>query len=57
MKVPTIKERLQDDWKGALKTKYNFNHNVLSTAKSAILLIEKTDGVTLEDYKVIEVLA
>lgn len=55
--MPTIKERLQDDWKSALKAKDKFKANVLSTAKSAILLIEKTDGVTLEDDKVIEVLA
>lgn len=55
--MPTIKERLQEDWKGALKAKDKFKVNVLSTAKSAILLIEKTDGVTLEDDKVIEVLA
>ena len=55
--MPTIKERLQEDWKGALKAKDKFKANVLSTAKSAILLIEKTDGVTLEDDKVIEILA
>ena len=55
--MPTVKERLQEDWKSALKAKDKFKANVLSTAKSAILLIEKTDGVTLEDDKVIEVLA
>ncbi len=55
--MPTIKERLQEDWKTALKAKDKFKASVLSTAKSAILLVEKTDGVTLEDDKVIEILA
>ena len=55
--MPTIKERLQEDWKDALKSKDKFRANVLSSAKSAILLVEKTDGVTLEDDKVIEILA
>lgn len=55
--MPTIKERLQEDWKEALKSKDKFRVNVLSSSKSAILLVEKTDGVTLEDDKVIEILA
>ena len=55
--MPTIKERLQEDWKEALKSKDKFRANVLSSAKSAVLLVEKTDGVTLEDDKVIEILA
>lgn len=40
-----------------LKSKYKFRTNVLSSNKSAVLLVEKTDGVTLEDDKVIEILA
>ena len=55
--MPTIKERLQEDWKSALKSKDKLRANVLSSAKSAVLLVEKTDGVTLEDDKVIEILA
>ena len=31
--------------------------NVFNSPKSVILLVEKTDGVTLEDDKVIEILA
>ena len=42
--MPTIKERLQEDWKTAMKAKDKFKANVLSTAKSAILLVEKTDN-------------
>lgn len=55
--MPTIKERLQDDWKQALKNKDKFKTKVLSTAKSAVLLVEKTDGIKLEDEQVIEILA
>ena len=55
--MPTIKERLQEDWKGALKAKDKFKANVLSTAKSAILLVEKTDNRKIDDAEVIEILA
>ncbi|AGX42101.1 GatB/YqeY domain-containing protein [Clostridium saccharobutylicum] len=52
-----IKDRLQEDWKAALKTKDKFTANVISTAKSAILLVEKTDNRKLEDEEVITILA
>lgn len=55
--MPTIKERLQEDWKAALKAKDKFKANVISTAKSAILLVEKTDGIKVEDAQAIEILA
>ena len=55
--MPTIKERLQEDWKQALKAGNKFKAGTLSTAKSAILLVEKTDNVKLEDEQVIEILA
>ena len=55
--MPTVKERLQEDWKTALKTKDKFKANVISTAKSAILLVEKTDGITADDALAIEILA
>lgn len=55
--MPTIKDKLQDDWKVALKTKDKFTANVISTAKSAILLVEKTDNRKLEDDEVISILA
>ncbi len=55
--MPTIKERLQEDWKQAMKARERFKAGVLSTAKSAILLVEKTDGIKLEDEQVIEILA
>ena len=55
--MPTVKERLQEDWKTALKAKDKFKANVISTAKSAILLVEKTDGITADDAIAIEILA
>ncbi|CUP61025.1 GatB/YqeY domain-containing protein [Clostridium baratii] len=54
--MPTIKERLQEDWKTALKAKDKFKANVLSTAKSSILLCEK-NGENVDDERVIEILA
>lgn len=55
--MPAIKDRLQEDWKHALKSKEKFRANVISTARSSILLVEKTSGMELEDDKVIEILA
>ena len=55
--MPAIKERLQEDWKNAVKAKDKFKSNVISTAKSAILLVEKTDGIQVEDAQAIEILA
>lgn len=55
--MPTIKEKLQEDWKMALKAKDKFKAGVLSTAKSAILLVEKTDNRKVEDAEAIEILA
>lgn len=52
-----IKERLQEDWKQALKAKEKLKAETISMAKSAILLVEKTDGIKLEDEQIIEVLA
>lgn len=55
--LPTIKERLQEDWKQALKAREKFKAEVLSMAKAAVLLVEKTNNVTIEDEQVIEILA
>lgn len=55
--MPTIKERLQEDWKTALKAKDKFTANVVSMAKASILLVEKTDGIQIDDVKTIEILA
>ncbi len=55
--MPTIKDRLQEDWKNALKAKDKFTAGVISTAKAAVLLVEKTDNRKLEDDEVISILA
>lgn len=52
-----IKEKLQEDWKQALKAGEKSKATTISMAKSAILLVEKTDGVKLEDDQIIEILA
>ncbi|GAA0078763.1 GatB/YqeY domain-containing protein [Clostridium sp. CTA-5] len=55
--MPTIKDRLQEDWKAALKAKDKFRANTISTAKAAILLVEKTDNIKLDEDEVINILA
>jgi uncharacterized protein YqeY len=52
-----LKERLQKDWKQALKSKDKLKADTISMAKAAILLVEKTDGSKLEDDAIIDVLA
>jgi uncharacterized protein YqeY len=53
----SLKERLQEDWKQALKAKDKFRADTISMAKAAVLHVEKTDGTKLDDEQVIEVLA
>ena len=53
----SLKERLQNEWKDALKSKNKFKATTISMARAAILYIEKTDGIMLEDEQVIGVLA
>jgi uncharacterized protein YqeY len=55
--MSTIKDRLQEYWKNALKAKDKFTTSVISTAKAAILLVEKTDNRKLEEDEVITILA
>jgi uncharacterized protein len=55
--MSSLKERLQQDWKDALKQKHKFKASVISMAKAAILTVEKADGSSLNDDQIIEVLA
>lgn len=53
----SLKEKLQQDWKEALKTGDKFKANIISMARAAVLQIEKTDGEKLDDSRVIDVLS
>ena len=53
----SLKERLQEDWKQALKAKDKFRADTISTARAAVLYVEKTDGIKIDDEQVIEILA
>lgn len=53
----TLKEKLQEDWKTAMKAKDSFRSTVISMAKAAILQEEKTNGLKLDDEGVITILS
>lgn len=53
----SLKKRLQEDWKQALKSKDKFKANTISMARAAVLLVEKTDGKQLDDEQVTDILA
>ncbi|KOF57015.1 aspartyl-tRNA amidotransferase [Clostridium sp. DMHC 10] len=53
----SLKEKLQQDWKEALKSGDKFKANIISMARAAVLQVEKTDGEKLDDSNVIEVLS
>jgi len=55
--MSSIKETLQEDWKNAIKQKNRFKANVISMAKAAILMVEKSGIGEVDDNKVIEILA
>lgn len=53
----SLKETLQQDWKNALKSKDKIKASTISMAKAAVLQVEKTKVVKLDDEQVIEILA
>lgn len=53
----SLKDKLQEDWKAALKSKDSFRASVISMARAAILQAEKVDGSKLDDEGVIAVLS
>ena len=55
--MSSIRETLQEDWKNAIKQKNRFKANVISMAKAAILMVEKSGVGEVDDNKVIEILA
>lgn len=53
-----IKERLQEEWKQALKAKDKFRADTISTARAAVLQVEKNEGAaSVDDDAIIEILA
>ena len=53
----SLKEKLQQDWKDALKSKDKIKATTISMARAAVLQIEKTKSIKLDDEQVFEVLA
>jgi uncharacterized protein YqeY len=53
----SLQQRLQDDWKAAMKVRDSFKASVINMARAAILHQEKTDGNKLDDDAVITILA
>ena len=55
----SLKERLQEDWKQALKSGDKFKASTITMAKAAVLQVEKSDGSKLDDddEQVIQILA
>lgn len=53
----SLKERLQEDWKAAMKARDSFRAGVINMARAAVLFREKTDGSKLDDEAVIDVLS
>ncbi|KEI00966.1 GatB/YqeY domain-containing protein [Clostridium botulinum] len=53
----SLKEKLQQDWKVAMKNRDKFRSSTLSMAKAAILQVEKTDNRVLDDEEIIGILS
>lgn len=53
----SLKERLQEDWKAAMKARDKFRAGVINMARAAVLYQEKTYGSMLDDEGVISVLS
>lgn len=53
----SLKEKLQQDWKIAMKNRDKFRSSTLSMAKAAILQVEKTDNRVLDDEEIIRILS
>jgi uncharacterized protein YqeY len=53
----SLKEKLQQDWKDALKSRNKIKATTISMARAAVLQIEKTKSIKLDDEQIVEVLA
>ena len=52
-----LKEKLLEDLKTAMKEKDEIKKNTVQMVRAAILQVEKDKGITLEDDKVLEIIA
>lgn len=52
-----LKEKLMDDLKASMREKNEIRKNTVQMVRAAILQIEKDKGITVEDDKIIEIIA
>ena len=52
-----LKEKLMDDLKVSMREKNEIRKNTVQMVRAAILQIEKDKGITVEDDKIIEIIA
>ncbi len=52
-----LKEKLLEDLKNSMKEKNETRKNTIQMVRAAILQVEKDNGITLEDNKIIEIIA
>lgn len=52
-----LKEKLMNDLKDAMKNKNEIRKNTVQMVRAAILQIEKDKGITVEDDKIVEIIA
>ena len=52
-----LKEKLMEDLKNSMKEKNEVRKNTIQMVRAAILQIEKDKGITVEDDKIIEIIA
>lgn len=53
----SLKDRLQEDWKAAMKSRDALKSSTITMAKAAILQAEKSDGSKLDDESIIAILS
>lgn len=52
-----LKEKLMDDLKNSMKSKNEIRKNTVQMIRAAILQVEKNNGITIEDDKILEIIA
>ncbi len=52
-----LKEKLLEDLKNCMKEKKEIRKNAIQMVRAAILQVEKDNGITLEDEKIVDIIA